>query len=137
MVAGGAALLGVLGFAWAFAIDGFAWGVLGEVSGRSDVDAATMEVAFGELQESGWAFPYYFLGVGWILGIPFLAQGAFRAGALELRPAVLLALGAVAVGLEGVFADNVYFIASSALLLIGGADAARSLFITARSEAST
>ena len=134
VIAGGAALVGILGFAWAFAIDGFAWGVLGEVSARSDIDAATMEAAFGELQQSGWAFPYYLLGIGWILGIPYLAQGALRAGALELRPAVLLGLGAVAVGLEGVFADNTYFILSSALLLIGGADAAMSLFRHSRAE---
>ena len=81
--------------------------------------------------------PYYFLGIGWILGIPFLAQGALRAGALELRPAVLLGLGAVAVGLEGVFADNAYFIASSALPSRRRCRSARSLFISARSEAST
>ncbi len=137
VIAGGAALIGILGFAWAFAIDGFAWGVLGEVSGRPDVDAATMEAAFGELQESGWSFPYYLLGVGWILGIPFLAQGAMRAGMLELRPTVLLSLGAVAVGLEGVFADNTYFIVSSALLLIGGIDAARALFKASHATTET
>ena len=35
-------------------------------------------------------------------------------------PAVLLALGTIAVGLEGVIQDNTYFILSSALLLLGG-----------------
>jgi hypothetical protein len=35
-------------------------------------------------------------------------------------PAILLALGTIAVGLEGVIQDNTYFILSSALLLLGG-----------------
>jgi hypothetical protein len=40
---------------------------------------------------------------------------------LRAAPAALLALGTIAVGLEGVVQDNAYFIASSALLLLGGA----------------
>jgi hypothetical protein len=50
-----------------------------------------------------------------------LAWGAARAGALRTAPAALLIAGTLAVGIEGVVQDNAYFIASSALLLIGGA----------------
>jgi hypothetical protein len=111
LAAGMAGVAGLMGVSFAFALDGFTWGVLGEVSGRQGVDARTAELALHEVQQSPWSTPYYALTALW---------GAARAGALSAGSAVLLGLGTIAVGLEGVIQDNAYFIASSALLLAGG-----------------
>jgi len=62
LYAGAAAMAGVIGLA--NALDGFTWGVLGEVSGRPGIDASTIETAFAESRNqrgrcrttrSGWA----------------------------------------------------------------------------------
>jgi hypothetical protein len=121
LVAGAAGVVGLLGLAFAFALDGFTWGVLGEISGRPEVDAETAELALHEVQQSPWSTPYYALTALWGVAMVVLAWGAARAGALGAAPAVLLSAGTIAVGLEGVVQDNAYFIASSALLLLGGA----------------
>lgn len=120
LAAGAAGVVGLMGLAFAFALDGFTWGVLGEVYGRPGADPATIELALHEIQQSGWAVPYYLLTALWGGAFIALAWGAARVGALAAMPAVLLALGTIAVGLEGVIQDNTYFILSSALLLLGG-----------------
>jgi hypothetical protein len=126
--AGAAGLVGVLGFAFAFALDGYTWGVLGEVSGRPETDAATIQAAFGEIQESSWSLPYYAIAVlGFVGGMLALAWGLARGRALSTPAAALLGLAAVAVAVEGMIPNNAYFIASSALFLIAGAVAAREL----------
>jgi hypothetical protein len=121
LVAGAAGVVGLMGLSFAFALDGFTWGVLGEVSGRPGVDPETAELALHEVQQSPWSTPYYALTVLWGGAMVALAWGAARAGALRTAPAALLIAGTLAVGIEGVVQDNAYFIASSALLLIGGA----------------
>ena len=119
--AGAAGIVGVLGFAYAFALDGYTWGVLGEVSGRPETDAATIEAAFSEVQESGWSLPYYALAVlGFLGGMLALATGLARGGWVGKPAAVLLGLGALAVAIEGTIPDNAYFIASSGLFLLAG-----------------
>jgi hypothetical protein len=120
LAAGMAGVAGLMGVSFAFALDGFTWGVLGEVSGRQGVDARTAELALHEVQQSPWSTPYYALTALWGAALVALAWGAARAGALSAGSAVLLGLGTIAVGLEGVIQDNAYFIASSALLLAGG-----------------
>jgi hypothetical protein len=126
--AGAAAVAGLLGFAFAFALDGYTWGVLGEVSGRPGIDPETIETAFGEIQESGWAVPYYALAVfGFVGGMLALSWGLARGGWVGAPAAALLALGALAVAIEGLVASNAYFIASSALFLVGGVAVAREL----------
>jgi hypothetical protein len=126
--AGAAGVVGVLGFAYAFALDGYTWGVLGEVSGRPDTDAATIQAAFGEVQESAWSLPYYALAVlGFVGGMLALAWGLARGAYLSTPAAVLLGVAALAVAVEGMIPDNAYFIASSALFLLAGAVAAREL----------
>ena len=126
--AGAAGLVGLLGFAFAFALDGYTWGVLGEVSGRPGIDPATIQTAFGEVQESGWALPYYALAVlGFTGGLLALAWGLAGGGWVSAPAAVLFALGAFAVAIEGLVPSNAYFIASSALFLLGSAGVAREL----------
>jgi hypothetical protein len=126
--AGAAGVVGVLGFAYAFALDGYTWGVLGEVSGRPDTDAATIQTAFGEIQESSWSLPYYALAVlGFLGGLLGLAWGLARAGLASPAAAALLGVGAVAVAIEGMVPDNAYFIASSGLFLLAAIVVAREL----------
>jgi hypothetical protein len=120
LAAGAAGVVGLMGLAFAFALDGFTWGVLGEIYGRPRTDPATVELALHDIQQSGWAVPYYLLTALWGGAFIALAWGVARAGALAAVPAVLLALGTIAVGLEGVIQDNTYFILSSGLLLLGG-----------------
>lgn len=116
---------GSLGLAFAFALDGFTWGTLGELSARPGLDDETLAVALDEVQNSGWTLPYYSLVMAWLAGMLLLAWGAAsRIGALA---AVLLGGGAVLVAFEGVVADNAYFIASSAVFLIGATCAAVAL----------
>jgi hypothetical protein len=123
-----AGLAGVIGLAFAFALDGYAWGVLGEVSGRARADSVTIGLAFDEIQESGWAYPYYALGVLGFLGAMLaLSWGLADGGWTSLPAAGLLAVGSFAVVLEGAIASNTYFIVSSALFLVGGIAVAREL----------
>jgi hypothetical protein len=121
LVAGAAGVVGLMGLSFAFALDGFTWGVLGEIYAQPGTDPATVERALHEVQQSPWSLPYYALTALWGAALVALAWGANRAGALPAAPAALLAVGTIAVGLEGVIQDNTYFIASSALLLLGGA----------------
>jgi hypothetical protein len=126
--AGAAGVVGVLGFAFAFALDGYTWGVLGEVSGRPGTDPATIEAAFGEIQESGWSLPYYALAVlGFVGGMLALASGLARGGWVSTAAAALLGIGALAVAVEGTIPSNAYFIVSSALFWVGGIAVAREL----------
>lgn len=127
--AGAAALVGLLGFAFAFALDGYTWGVLGEVSGRDGIDEASIATAFEEVQESAWLIPYYGLAtVGFVGGMLGLAWGLARDRWARPAAAALFGLGAFAVAFEGAVASNAYFIASSALFLIGAAAVARELW---------
>jgi hypothetical protein len=121
LAAGAAGVAGLMGLSFAFALDGFTWGVLGEISARPGADPATAAIALHEVQQSAWSAPYYALTALWGAALVTLAWAAARAGVIGPAPAALLALGTIAVGLEGVVQDNTYFIASSALLFLGGA----------------
>lgn len=121
LVAGTLGLVGLMGLAAVITIDGYTWGILGEVSGRPGVDKATVELALNDVQQSEWSLPYYAAPLAWIVGLGMLAIGAVRQGALPMWAGGLLALGVFTVGLEPAIQDNAYFIASAAMLLIGGA----------------
>jgi hypothetical protein len=120
LVAGALGVAGLMGLAGAIALDGFAWGVLGEVWGR-DVDKASLELALHDMQQSEWSLQFYGLVLAWVVGMVMLALGAARQGSVPLWAGGLLALGALAVGLEGAIQDNAYFIASAAIQAVGGA----------------
>jgi hypothetical protein len=120
LVGGALALAGLLGLAGALALDGFTWGILGEVSARPEADAATVELALHDVQQSEWALPFYALALAWIAGLVVLAASAALEGAVPWWAAGLFCLGAVMVGAEAQIQDNAYFIASAAVLLAGG-----------------
>jgi hypothetical protein len=120
LVGGALGIAGLLGLAAVIALDGFAWGVLGEVWAQSG-DKRSIELALNDMQQSEWSLQFYALTLAWVAGMVALALGAARQGSVPAWAGGLLAVGALAVGLEGVIADNAYFIASSALLALGGA----------------
>jgi len=118
-------IAGALGLAFAFALDGFTWGTLGELSNRPELDDATLATALDEVQNSSWTLPYYALAAVWLAGMACLAWAA--APRIGVRAASLLGVGAFLVAIEGLVADNAYFIASSGIFLLGGIDAAVSI----------
>ena len=110
------ALMGVL------ALDGFAWGVTGEVWSRSnDAGKRTAELVLKDLQGSEWGLMFYLPGLAWIVGMVVLAIALVRNALVPLWAGALLALGSLLVGLEGAIHSNVYFVLAAASLLAGGA----------------
>jgi hypothetical protein len=118
LVGGVLAMAGVLGFAGVVTLDGFAWGVLGEVSARGD--ARTAAEALHDLQQSEWSLPYYLPALGFLFGLFVLAVTAARTGALPVWTGAALALASVLVGLEGAIHSNAFFIAGAVVFLVAG-----------------
>jgi hypothetical protein len=82
LAAGAAGVVGLMALAFAFALDGFTWRVLGEVYGHPGADPTTIELALHEIQQSGWAVPYLLLlGGSWAgFAILRLSDAEFAAG---------------------------------------------------------
>jgi hypothetical protein len=120
LVGGALGIVGLLGGAAVFAIDGYTWGVLGEVSSRPGANQPTMELALHEVQSSSFSLVYYLPVLLWIGGVAALAIGAARYAGVPKLAGGLLALGALMVGIESGVTSNVYFIVSSAIWLVGG-----------------
>jgi hypothetical protein len=113
-------IAGLLGLAGVIAIDGYTWGVLGEVSSRPGVDDRSIELALEEVQSSGWSTLFYTLPLAWIASLVLLSVGVARQRAAPVWACALLVLGSVMVGTETAIVDNAYFIAGAAVLLSGG-----------------
>jgi hypothetical protein len=124
---GALGLAGLIGFAGVISLDGFTWGVLGEVSARPGVDARTVEIALDEVQNSAWSLPYYALGAAFIAGVIVLAVGAAGAGIVSRAAGALLVLAALMTGTETAIVSNAYFIAGAVVLLVAGVAVAASL----------
>jgi hypothetical protein len=124
---GALGLAGAIGFAAVVTLDGFTWGVLGELSARPGVDARTVQLALDEVQNSGWSLPYYLAGLGYIAGLLVLAVGATRARLISRQAGVLLALAAAMTGTETMIVSNTYFVAGAAVMLAAGVAVAHSL----------
>jgi len=122
LLGGALAVVGAIGLGAGFAIDGYTWGTLGAISTESRVAPDSVQYALHTVQYSHWLIPYYGLIGLWIAGVVVLAIGAARTA--PLWAAGLLGLGGLLVGIEGAVAENWYFIASSAVLLLGGAGVA-------------
>jgi hypothetical protein len=119
-LAGGAlAVLGIVCFAAIVALDGFTWGVLGEVSSRSALHREVGAQALHDVQQSEWVLQYYVPAIGFAAGMAILAVAAARSRALPPPAAYLFALGAVLVGTEGLIVSNAYYVTGSAVLLAG------------------
>jgi hypothetical protein len=120
LFAGGLALAGVIGLAAVITIDGFAWGIAGELSANSPLGPDNAAEVLSDLQGSEWALPYYLTPLGFIVGMLMLAVGAARQGAVPAWAAGVLALAALMVGTETAIVSNAYFIAGAAVFLVGG-----------------
>jgi hypothetical protein len=120
LVAGALALLGVMGLAAVITIDGFAWGIAGELSANSFLGPKGGAEVLHDLQESEWAYAYYLTPLGFIVGMLMLAIGAARQGAVPTPAAAVLALAVLMVGTETLIVSNAYFIAGAAVFLVGG-----------------
>lgn len=119
LVFGGMALVGLFGLAFVDALDGYTWGVIGEVSAQSDADSKTVELVLHDVQQSSWAIPYYMTPVLFVGGVGALALNAAGQGAVPLSASILLTVGALLVGAEAIVAENAYFIAASSVFLLG------------------
>ena len=120
LLAGALALAGLLGFAAVIAIDGFAWGIAGELSANSPLGPNGAVEVLKDLQGSEWSLIYYLTPAGFIVGMLMLAIGAARDGAVPIWAGALLALAVLMVGTETAIASNAYFIAGAAVFLAGG-----------------
>jgi hypothetical protein len=135
-VGGTLALVGILSFAAVIALDGFTWGVLGDVSARDPAYAAGAREALHEVQQSGWSYQFYVPALGFAIGMPVLAIAAARSGLVPAAAGYLLALAAVLVGTEGLIVSNAYYVVGSSVMLAAGAWIAWSLHRTSSSSAS-
>src|SRR5919197_4098192 len=59
LVGGALAVAGLIGLGAAITIDGFTWGVLGELSAKGPAAHAGAIVALHDVQHSNWSFLYY------------------------------------------------------------------------------
>ena len=125
--AGALSLTGLLGLAAVITIDGYTWGVLGDVYQRRGVSPATVEITLDEVQRSDWSLLYYLTPLAWIVGLAVLALAAARQGAVPAWAGALLGLGGLMVGIETAVISNAYFIAAAAVLLAGGAAVAAAI----------
>lgn len=128
LVFGGMALAGLFGLAFVDALDGYTWGILGEISTHPDADPATVELALNDVQQSSWSIPYYLTPLLFIVGTAALAIHAVRQGAIPVGAGFLLVAGVLLTGVEGVVQDNAYFIIAASVLFLGATAVAASLW---------
>jgi hypothetical protein len=121
LLAGALGLVGLLGFAAVITIDGFGWGIAGELSATSFLGPPGGAEVLHDMQVSEWAYPYYLTPLGFIVGMLMLAIGAARQGAVPTAAGAVLALAVLMVGTETVIVSNAYFIAGAVVFLVGGA----------------
>jgi hypothetical protein len=127
LLAGALALAGLLGLAAVITIDGFAWGIAGELSNTSPLGQNGAREVLSDLQGSEWALPYYLTPLGFIVGMVMLAVGVARQGAVPTWAGGLLALAVLMVGTETLLVSNAYFIAGAMVFLVGGVAVALAL----------
>jgi hypothetical protein len=120
LLAGGLGLAGIVGLAAVITIDGFAWGIAGELSANSSLGPMGAREVLSDLQGSEWALPYYLTPLGFIVGMLMLVIGAARQGAVPAPAAAVFGLAVLMVGTETVIVSNAYFIAGAAVFLVGG-----------------
>jgi hypothetical protein len=120
LLAGALGLAGLLGLAAVITIDGFAWGIAGELAANSSLGPRGAAEVLSDLQGSEWALPYYLTPLGFIVGMLMLAVGAARQGAVPAPAAAVLGLAVLMVGTETAIVSNAYFIAGAAVFLVGG-----------------
>ena len=120
LVAGAAALAGLIGLGSVIVLDGYTWAIVGEASAKPDVGVGAAAVVLHDVQQSDWSLLYYLVPVGFVLGLLALAVGAARQGAVPVWAAGLLALATLMTGTETMIVSNAYFVAGAVVLMGGG-----------------
>jgi hypothetical protein len=120
LVAGALALAGLLGLAAVITIDGFAWGIAGELATNSPLGPDSAAEVLSDLQGSEWSLPYYLVPLGFIVGMVMLATGVARQGAVPGWAGGLLVLAVLMVGTETAIVSNAYFITGAVVFLAAG-----------------
>jgi hypothetical protein len=120
LIAGALALAGLIGLAAVITIDGFAWGISGELATESVLGPANAAEVLSDLQGSEWSLAYYLTPLGFIVGMVMLAIGAARQGAVPAWAGGLLVLAVLLVGTETAIVSNAYFITGAAVFLVAG-----------------
>jgi len=120
LVAGALALAGLLGLAAVITIDGFAWGIAGELATNSPLGPDNAAEVLSDLQGSEWSLPYYLVPLGFIVGMVMLAIGVARQGAVPGWAGGLLVLAVLMVGTETAIVSNAYFISGAVVFLAAG-----------------
>ena len=128
LVFGALALAGLFGLAFIDALDGYTWGILGEVSTHPEADQHTLELALNDVQQSSWSIPYYLTPLLFVVGTAALAIHAVRQEAIPLGAGFLLAAGVLLAGVEGAVQDNTYFIVAASVLFLGAVAVAAALW---------
>ena len=113
-VGGGLALLGLLAYAGVVAIEMVVWQM------GAGGDQAQMAALLTRITETaGTMILFVVLPFAFAVGMAVLAFGLYRARAVEVWMAALLAVGAVAVVISGLVAETWFAILAAALLLLG------------------
>jgi hypothetical protein len=137
LVFGGLALAGLFGLAFIDALDGYTWGILGEVSTHPQADQHTLELALNDVQQSSWSIPYYLTPLLFVVGTAALAIHTVRQGAIPMGAGFLLAAGVLLAGVEGAVQDNTYFIVAASVLFLGATAVAVALWRLSDEEYET
>jgi uncharacterized membrane protein YgdD (TMEM256/DUF423 family) len=116
LVGGALGIVGLLGLAAAIALDGFAWGILGQVSRQHGAGATQ---ALDDLQNSAWVWQFYAPGLMFAVALVLLGVTAARTRAVPAWSGWLLALGGLVAGSEGIVVSNAYFVFGAVVLLAG------------------
>jgi hypothetical protein len=113
-------LWGLVALGGVVALDGFTWGVIGQVTTWSNVDARTSALTLKAAQQSHYNLPFYVGGLAWIAGLLVLTIGLIRQNVIPAAVGWIFVLGVVLVGIEAAVENNTYFIVASAVLAVGG-----------------
>ena len=120
LIGGSLGLVGLVAIAGVLALDGFTWGVLGQVYTWEGTDLRSIQNAMHAVQEARWNLPFYVGALAWLVGLVILSVGVIRERMVPAWAGWALAAGAVLVGVEAAVQNNVYFIVAAAVLAIGG-----------------
>ena len=82
LVAGALALAGLIGLAAVITIDGYAWGISGELATNSVLGPENAAEVLSDLQGSEWSLAYYLTPLGFIVG---MVMRPLRLGAVVVQ----------------------------------------------------
>jgi hypothetical protein len=117
LAAGVLGIGGLMCLAAVIALDGFTWGILGELFGQTRSPAIVQALA--DVQQSEWGLQYYVPALGFLIALVLLGVLLARDRIAPTWAGWLLVLGGVLAGTETLITSNAYFIVGSLVLLAG------------------